>query len=304
VADTSGETMKRRNVAVAAGTIAGFVFLLAIGGLVFISMGAYNVAATTPHTPFIHWLLKTTQERSVVVRADEVSAQPPMDSAVLGHGFEEYHEMCAACHGAPGMERGPLGKGINPEPPDLAKEVGEWSDRELFWITKHGIKMAGMPAFGVTHSDEELWGIVAFLRQLPSISPEEYMRLATEAQTHVQAGALEIAPQGHAGMQETDHDRTGHSPTAGPIRRTGAQAPSRGGMPGMDHDRMPGRRGNAERPGAEPAHVDAEATEKVKALVVELLRDSVVLERIRADSALRRRWANDSVRRPLAKPPR
>jgi Cytochrome C oxidase, cbb3-type, subunit III len=173
------------------------------------------------------------------------------------------------------LERGTLGKGINPKPPDLAEEAAEWSDRELFWITKHGIKLAGMPAFGVTHSDKELWGIVAFLRRLESMSPDEYRRLATDAPTHAHAGMVETAPQAQAGTQGTDHDRTDHS------RRAGG---------------MPGRRHTAERHAAEPAQVDADATEKLKTLAAELLRDSVVSARIRADSALRRRWENDNVR--------
>src|SRR5688500_20399506 len=89
--------------------------------------------------------------------------------------------MCVASHGAPGVERGILGKGINPEPPALAVEAGEGSDSELFWIIKNGIKMAGMPAFGATHTDEQLWGILAFLRQLQDLSPQEYARVSAAA---------------------------------------------------------------------------------------------------------------------------
>jgi mono/diheme cytochrome c family protein len=284
--------MTRRGMTVAAGAIAGFVLVIVVGALVVISTGAYNVAATTPHTQLTRWLMSTTQKRSVAVRADEVPARPPVDSAMLREGSEEYREMCVACHGAPGVERGMLGKGINPKPPDLAKESGEWSDRELFWITKHGIKMAGMPAFGITHSDEELWGIVAFLRRLESMSPEEYRRLATETQTHTHAGMVETAPQTHAGMQEKDHDRAG------------AQAPSREGVSGMHHGGMPGRRRTAEPRVAEPGDVDAGATEKLQILAAELLSDSVVVARIRADTTLGRGLQNDSVRRQLARPPR
>jgi hypothetical protein len=223
---------------------------------------------------------------------------------MLRHGFDEYREMCVACHGAPGVERGALGKGINPEPPDLAKESAEWSDRELFWITKHGIKMAGMPAFGITHSDEELWGIVAFVRRLESMSPEEYRRLAGEGETHAHAGMVETAPQAQVGTREMDHDRTEHSGAGGAPRRTSARATSPGHMPGMAHGGLAGRQRTEDRPAAEPAQVDADATEKLKTLAAELLRDSVVSARVRADSALQRRWQNDNVRSQLATPPR
>lgn len=34
--------------------------------------------------------------------------------------------------------------------------------------------MTGMPAFGATHREEERWALVAFLRRLRTLKPEEY----------------------------------------------------------------------------------------------------------------------------------
>ena len=67
-----------------------------------------------------------------------------------------------------------IGEGLNPEPPDLSEEAAHMTPQELFWITQNGIKMTGMPAFGPTHSDEELWAMVAFMQKLPDLSPEKY----------------------------------------------------------------------------------------------------------------------------------
>ena len=80
------------------------------------------------------------------------------------------------CHGAPGVKPKPWVV-LTPDPPDLSTAVRKWTDAQLYWIVKHGIKMSGMPAFGPSHSEEELWGIVAFLRKLPGMAPEEYERL-------------------------------------------------------------------------------------------------------------------------------
>ncbi|MDX1650197.1 MAG: cytochrome c, partial [Myxococcota bacterium] len=68
-----------------------------------------------------------------------------------------------------------------PEPPELAEEAAEWGDTELFWITKHGVRMTGMPAFGPTHADRELWDVVALVRRLPELSAGEYAALVEEA---------------------------------------------------------------------------------------------------------------------------
>jgi mono/diheme cytochrome c family protein len=81
-----------------------------------------------------------------------------------------------------------LSKGINPSAPSLDKEESDRSDGELFWVVKHGIRMTAMPAFGPTHTDEEIWKIVAFIRHLPDLTAQEgnSLRAATgeEAPLH------------------------------------------------------------------------------------------------------------------------
>lgn len=158
----------------AAITVLATLAVLAAAGLLFIYSGAYNVAATEKHTTLGRWVMNTMQNRSVAVRAEGVAAPPLADSAMVEHGFEHFRAMCVVCHGAPGVERGELGKGITPTPPRLSEQASMFSAKELFWIIENGIKMAGMPAFGPTHSDQEIWGLVAFLERLEGMSEEEY----------------------------------------------------------------------------------------------------------------------------------
>lgn len=157
-------------------TVLAVLTVLVAGGLVFIYSGFYDVAASDPHTRLGRWALNTTQERSLAAHARQAPEPVEVDSALLVHGFEHYDAMCVVCHGAPGIDRGEFGQGMTPTPPDLVEEADAWTARELFWVVKHGIKLAGMPAFGPTHTDEELWAIVAAVRQLPELSPEEYQR--------------------------------------------------------------------------------------------------------------------------------
>ena len=44
--------------------------------------------------------------------------------------------------------------------------------------------MTGMPAWGVTHQDELLWDVVAFVRKLPQLTPEQYEALVKNAPKH------------------------------------------------------------------------------------------------------------------------
>lgn len=159
-----------------------FVVLLAAACLAFVYSGAYDVAATQPHSRAERWLLRTLMERSVRARVDDVPEPPDESDELLAVGFHHYDEMCVVCHGAPGIERSEIGEGIEPEPPDLAETAGDWTLPGIFLITSQGIKMAGMPAFGPTHSEEEIWGISMFVERLPEIDASEYARLRAEAQ--------------------------------------------------------------------------------------------------------------------------
>lgn len=73
---------------------------------------------------------------------------------------------------------------LYPEPHDLtrAEVVSRWTDAELYWIIKHGIKDTGMIALGPTHQEQDLWAVSAFVRQLPHMTGERYHELVTQYQ--------------------------------------------------------------------------------------------------------------------------
>lgn len=160
------------------------VLALLFGGLYWaMYTGLYNVAATEPHAGFTQWALQTVMENSVRQRAQDIAVPQELLTAraSVEGGFRNYREMCAMCHGAPGVDPSEVGKGLTPEPPDLAESTREWSAAELYWIVHHGIKMTGMPAFGPSHEDEELWALVAFVKELPSLTPEAYQAMERAA---------------------------------------------------------------------------------------------------------------------------
>ncbi|MBX3300598.1 MAG: cytochrome c [Nitrospira sp.] len=160
------------------------VGLVGIIGGVTIMTGAYNVAATEPHYPITVSLFAAARDRAIAVRAKGIT--PPADwpeRIDLNKGFRSYHEMCVVCHAAPGLNDSVVRKGLNPEPPKLTEDrVQQRSDTELFWIIKYGIKMSGMPAFGPTHTEEEIWEVTAFLRQLDEMQPPDYKDLMEQSE--------------------------------------------------------------------------------------------------------------------------
>ena len=43
-----------------------------------------------------------------------------------------------------------------------------YSDQELFWIIKNGIRFTGMPAFGKLETPDHIWDLVNYVRTLPN----------------------------------------------------------------------------------------------------------------------------------------
>ena len=152
-------------------TLIFVIIILIIGALIFIYSGTYNVAATNPDSFIVKWVLETTKKYSVKKHSENIERPKLNEASMIREGREHYEDSCEGCHGAPGIDPS---EGFNPSPPLLAEEAEELSSAELFWVTKNGIKMTGMPAFGSFKSDDEIWSIVAFLKTLPDLTPETY----------------------------------------------------------------------------------------------------------------------------------
>jgi mono/diheme cytochrome c family protein len=146
--------------------------------------GLYNIAADVPHLQPVYWLFETVRERSVAARARDIVVPNDLDeSSRISKGAGQYADMCSGCHLAPGMERTEISRGLYPRAPELRRKT-DLTPAEQFWIVKHGVKMTGMPAWGVTHDDELLWDVVAFVRKLPELTPEQYETLVKNAPKH------------------------------------------------------------------------------------------------------------------------
>lgn len=171
----------------ATGIALGVVATLLLGLMVWLTVvysGAYNVAATDPHADIVRWSFDTTMHRSVRGRADNIQTPDGVAAEQVKAGAETYAKTCAHCHGAPGVERENWATNMRPEPPELTHAAANWKPRELFWIVKHGIKMSGMPSFEPEHSDEQIWGIAAFVSQLPGMTADEYRSRTAGANAH------------------------------------------------------------------------------------------------------------------------
>ncbi len=218
------------------------VATVAIGAIVYAFSGIHDVSARSPHSGVISWLLSTTSHASVERRASDIEVPDLSDASLARAGIKDFDAMCVACHGAPGREPEAMGQGLNPPAPDLAESAAHMNPAELFWVTKNGLKMTGMPAWGATHDDDALWPVVAFITTLGDLDADGYEALLSSAAgmghhaggdeqgSHSHGETTPDEPEHHAAPADDTHDHDAHS--------HGEQAPEKEEQPeddGHDH---------------------------------------------------------------------
>jgi mono/diheme cytochrome c family protein len=182
------------------------VLIVLILCFVFIRSGAYNVAADVPHATLTHSAMEKVRTASIERRSAHIEVPPLGDAALVTSGAGNYDAMCAGCHLKPGVDATEMSRGLYPAPPNfMTRPPGDAA--AAFWVIKHGIKMSGMPAWGQSMEDEYVWGLVAFLKELPDMSADRYRELVEASGGHQHGGS-------ESGM-EAEGSASGHDDSPG-----------------------------------------------------------------------------------------
>ena len=112
-----------------------------------------------------------TRAKHYLVHRNSREGIPPAPAdrqASTKEGERLFGTECGACHGNSGHNPTDAGRWMYPRAADLtSRESQSYSDPEVFWIIKNGIRLSGMPAFGKVESDDHIWDLVFYLRTLP-----------------------------------------------------------------------------------------------------------------------------------------
>jgi len=183
------------------------VTLVVLAGTVFAisRFGLYPIGADNPPSPL---------ERVLAGRAMDVYAErhkpagenpTALTAGNLTEGAREYEEHCAFCHGGAKAKISPMRDRFSPPAPQLINRIPHEDDAWLFWVTKHGVRMTGMPAWDRIMSDKEIWAVIAFIKHSDRLPPEAdaaWRRFASEP--------------GH--IEEHTPEQHEHSPAGAPVR--------------------------------------------------------------------------------------
>lgn len=150
------------------------VTIVAIASGVYLvsRFGLYPIGADNP---------PGSLERMLASRAMNVYVDkhmPDMDNPIgptaanLIDGAKEYEEHCAVCHGGADPKISPLQNRFSPPAPQLINRIPHDPDPWLFWVTKHGVRMTGMPAWDGVMTDDDIWKAIAFIKHSDNLPPE------------------------------------------------------------------------------------------------------------------------------------
>jgi len=89
---------------------------------------------------------------------------PPSEENLIA-GTKVYRQMCSRCHGASSESDNMYDRSFYPPAPQFPLARTSYTDSEMFWIIKQGIRNTAMPAWGNLLSDEEIWRVVTLLRK-------------------------------------------------------------------------------------------------------------------------------------------
>ena len=144
--------------------LAAFYFVVIAGGI------PSNADAKPPAIE--KWIAQKALHATIDRQAPRGPNPIALNDENLIAGIKLYAADCAVCHGAADGNPSHIARGLYQKAPQLAKHgVEDDEDGETYWKLYHGIRMTGMPAFRETLSEDELWKIALFLKNMDSLPP-------------------------------------------------------------------------------------------------------------------------------------
>jgi len=158
------------------------VVVLMLGVVGYLELGLADVRADAIPSAFASRWMFSSVHASITrsVPADLKNPQPPDDDALIAGG-KLYLNDCVGCHGAPGKPPSDFGATFYPPAPQLARDGTQYSEPQIFWIAKHGIRRTGMSAQASSYSDQKLWLLAGFISRITSLPPQVQAGLEEKA---------------------------------------------------------------------------------------------------------------------------
>jgi len=145
--------------------------ILLLSALAVMRLGLMPVNADGTHSTLEARIMPLVLHASIVRHAAADANPLAVNEENLKAGASTYKAMCARCHSTPGDNPSVYGQSFYPPAPQLPGGMPNYTDAQLFWTIKHGIRNTGMPAWGNMLSDDEIWQLVSLLKNSQDLPP-------------------------------------------------------------------------------------------------------------------------------------
>jgi thiosulfate dehydrogenase len=157
------------------GFVTGIIFTVlatALAAYAMIRAGVMPANADEKPPGIEAWAARTSLHAMLRRSAPKATDPLPATDQNLIAGVKLYAQNCSVCHGGSNADPTNVAKGLYQKPPQLAKEgVEDDPDGVTFWKLSHGIRWTGMPAYGKTLSENQLWQLTLFLKNMDHLPP-------------------------------------------------------------------------------------------------------------------------------------
>jgi mono/diheme cytochrome c family protein len=148
------------------------LLLLSLAAFAYFRLGFAEVRADVPPSRLELALLGPAVRASVRRDAPEIpNPYSPTDLNLIAGG-KIYLSECSGCHGDLEPGKGGSANALVPAPPQFSSVGSDFTEAQIFWVAKHGIRRSGMFVNGQWDSDERLWQVSAFIKRIRSLPPK------------------------------------------------------------------------------------------------------------------------------------
>lgn len=155
------------------GVILTLVVVLA-GAYFLVRSGLIPANADAKPSQLEIWMASTSLNATLNREAPQEKNPVALTEQNLINGVRLFAQNCAVCHGAAKgvASPSPIAKGLYQKPPQFATDgVEDDPEGVSFWKIKHGIRLTGMPSFGYSLSDHQIWTLALFLKHMDKLPP-------------------------------------------------------------------------------------------------------------------------------------